>query len=37
MKLINGEEFERVQIVPMTAVTIDNVDEYLKRFEDLKK
>jgi ribose transport system substrate-binding protein len=37
MMLINGEEFERVQIVPMTAVMIHNVDEYLKRFEDLKK
>ena len=37
MKLIKGEKFERVQIVPMTAVTIKNVDEYLKRFEDLKK
>jgi len=31
MKLIKGVKFERTQIVPMKAVTIDNVDEYLKK------
>lgn len=37
MKLINGEEVEKVQVVPMVAVKIENVDEYLKRYEEAGK
>lgn len=37
MKLINGVDFKRHEKVPMVAVMANNVDEYLKRYEDLKK